>query len=242
MRTLVVIPARYASTRFPGKPLVEIDGKSMIQRVYQQVQKAELVTDQIVATDDQRIFDHVQGFGGKVRMTRADHQSGTDRCAEVVHQLPGFDIVVNVQGDEPFIAPGQIDQLIQLFQQDEECEIATLAKRITSDEALFNPNVVKVVLTHQYQALYFSRATIPYQRNIPEKKWLNTGVFYKHIGIYGFKSSTLLALTQLPKGKHETAESLEQLRWLEHGYTIKVGLTEQETIGIDIPEDLEKLL
>lgn len=241
MNTLAIIPSRYASTRFPGKPLVKINGKSMIQRVYEQVQKAELVSDSIVATDDQRIVDHVLAFGGKAMMTKTEHQSGTDRCAEVVNRLPGFDLAVNVQGDEPFIAPDQINQVIQLFDDHKNIEIGTLAKKISSEEDLFNPNVVKVVFAKNRKALYFSRATLPFLRNIPEGDWLKSGAFHKHIGIYGFKCDTLLALTQLPRGTYEQTELLEQLRWLENGFVIQVGITEKETIGIDTPEDLARL-
>lgn len=241
MKTLAVIPARYASTRFPGKPLVEINGMSMIRRVYEQVQRAELISDQVVATDDHRIFDHVISFGGKVMMTNTDHQSGTDRCAEVVQKLTDYKLVINVQGDEPFIDPSQIDQVAQLLEGDTKAEIATLAKRISSNEELFNPNIVKVLLTNSFRALYFSRASLPFVRGAKEKDWLQSTSFYKHIGIYGFKSQTLMALTQLPRGNYERAESLEQLRWLENGFHIQVGITEKETIGIDSPEDLYRL-
>lgn len=242
MNILAIIPARYASTRFPGKPLVEINGKSMIKRVYEQVQKADLVSEQIVATDDQRIFDHVLSFGGKAIMTSSEHQSGTDRCAEVVEQMDGFDLAVNVQGDEPYINPVQINQVIRLFQDNIQTKIGTLAKRIDSYEELFNPNVVKVVLNNDHHAMYFSRATLPYVRNFPQKDWLNVAPFYKHIGIYAFRCPTLLDLTRLPRGKYEKAESLEQLRWLENGFDIRVGITEMETIGIDSPEDLDRLI
>lgn len=242
MRTLGVIPARYASTRFPGKPLVNIAGKSMIQRVYEQVLKAEHIETCIVATDDKRIFNHVKAFGGQVAMTRLDHKSGTDRCAEVANIFADFDLVVNIQGDEPFVDPAQIDQLILSLQNNPEAEIATLAKQIQEQEELFNPNVVKVVFNKRNEALYFSRSTIPHLRGQEQEQWLGKGRFFKHLGLYGFRRSVLLAIAKLPPGRLEQLEVLEQLRWLEEGYQIRIEKTKVETIGIDSPEDLERTL
>lgn len=241
-KTLGIIPARYASTRFPGKPLVDIDGKSMIRRVYEQVCAASLIDEVVVATDDARIYEHVQAFGGKVQMTASSHRSGTDRCAELADQMSQFDIVVNIQGDEPFINPGQIDQVIQPLMEQPKVEIATLAKRLKDQDALFDPNVVKVVFNQKRQALYFSRSTIPYLRDVPTTQWLDQAKFYKHIGIYGFRREVLLELAKLVPGILEQYESLEQLRWLEAGYSIHVGVTQWETFGIDRPEDLTRTL
>ncbi|HRZ96503.1 MAG TPA: 3-deoxy-manno-octulosonate cytidylyltransferase [Paludibacter sp.] len=236
-----IIPARYASTRFAGKPLVNIGGKTMIQRVYEQVSKA--LKDVYVATDDQRIYDEVVSFGGKVIMTSDQHRSGTDRCFEALTKLPEkFDVVVNVQGDEPFIQPEQIEELKKCF-DDEKTEIATLVKIITEKDGeivLFNPNVPKVVIDNQNNALYFSRSPIPYYRGSEQTEWLSQHVYYKHIGIYAYRSEVLSQITALPQSKLEIAESLEQLRWLENGFRIKVGFTTVETVGIDTPEDLEK--
>jgi 3-deoxy-manno-octulosonate cytidylyltransferase (CMP-KDO synthetase) len=239
MKTLGVIPARYASTRFPGKPLIDIDGKTMIQRVYEQALKSAL-DKVVVATDDERIAAAVSKFGGDYVMTSQDHQSGTDRCAEVVKNLPGFDVVINIQGDEPFIDPSQINLVRDCF-VDEKVQLATLVKEIHSDEELFNPNIPKVVIGHQEQALYFSRQPIPYLRNIPMENWVTAHQFYKHIGIYGYQTSTLLAITQLKPSTLELAESLEQLRWIEHGYQIQTKVTTMETLAIDSPSDLLKI-
>ena len=241
-KTLGIIPARYASTRFPGKPLVDISGKSMIRRVYEQVVAASLIDEVVVATDDSRIYDHVEAFGGKVQMTADTHRSGTDRCAEVANQMDQFDIVVNIQGDEPFINPGQIDQVIQPLLEQPHLGIATLAKQIHDQDALFDSNIVKVVFTQQQQALYFSRSTIPYLRDIPKEDWLEQAKFYKHIGIYGFRRQILLEVAKLVPGILEQYESLEQLRWLEAGHPIHVGVTQWETFGIDRPEDLKRKL
>lgn len=240
MKVLGVIPARFESTRFPGKPLVDIQGKSMIARVYERCCQAAKLHRVIVATDDQRIYDHVKSFGGEVMMTSKNHRSGTDRCAEVSAEHPEVEIVVNIQGDEPFIDPKQIDQLIQLFDESSTVDIATLAKKIDSEKALLDPNLVKVVFNAKAQALYFSRSTIPYVRNLASSQWLRHHDFYKHIGIYAFKNEVLQKCAKLPQGRLEIMESLEQLRWLEAGYNIRVGLTELETLGIDTPEDLEK--
>lgn len=240
-KTLGVIPARYASSRFPGKPLVDIRGKSMIRRVYEQVRQAKWIDEVLVATDDKRIFEHVRAFGGQVEMTAGTHRSGTDRCAEVAGRREGFDIVVNIQGDEPFIDPRQVDQVIAPLREQAEVEIATLAKLFTDQADLFNPNVVKVVFDRRQRALYFSRSAIPHLRDVDPANWLGQAAFYKHIGIYGFRRQVLLALAREQPGRLEQWESLEQLRWLEAGYRIFVGVTELETIGIDRPEDLERI-
>lgn len=238
---LGIIPARYASTRFPGKPLADIGGKSMIQRVYEQVKKSKLVTDVIVATDNQEIFDHVTKFGGRVRMTKESHVSGTDRCYEALTlQKAPFDYVINIQGDEPFIQPEQIDLLARLL--DGKTEIATLVKKIEDPEHLFNLNVVKAVVAANGEALYFSRSTVPHIRNTPEADWMSKHRFYKHIGMYAYRTDVLKRLTELPVSPLEKAESLEQLRWLENGFRIKAAETKTETIGIDTPEDLQRAL
>ncbi len=239
---LGVIPARYASTRFPGKPLVEIQGKSMIRRVYEQAAQASLVQQVVVATDDERIWEHVRSFGGEAVMTSPAHPSGTDRCAEVALKYPQAKIILNIQGDEPFIQPRQIDLLAGILLQNTRFAIATLAKRIEEPESLHNPNVVKVVLSLQQSAIYFSRHAIPYVRGQAPDDWLQHQVFYKHIGLYAYRRNTLLRVARLKPTALERAESLEQLRWLEHGFRIAVGLTDLETIGIDTPEDIQKAL
>ena len=241
MRILGVIPARYASTRFPAKPLVDIAGQSMIERVYNQVKKSTSITKVIVATDHSEIFEHVKAFGGAVCMTSESHASGTDRCFEVLKkETDQFDYVINIQGDEPFIAPHQIDLLASLF--DGKTELATLSKKIESREQLFSPTIVKIVLTKDSKALYFSRSPIPHIRNIAQEHWLTNHTFYKHIGMYGYRADILGQITNLKISSLENAESLEQLRWLENGYSIKVAETMEETIGIDTPEDLEKAI
>ena len=212
----------------------------MIARVYDRCCQAKTLDQVVVATDDQRIFDHVSSFGGEVMMTSKNHRSGTDRCAEVSAEHREVEIVVNIQGDEPFIDPKQIDQLVRLFDESSTVDIATLAKKIDSEKALMDPNIVKVVFNQQAEALYFSRSTIPYIRNLASGQWLRHHDFYKHIGIYAFKNEVLQQCAQLPQGRLEIMESLEQLRWLEAGYKIRVGLTELETMGVDTPEDLEK--
>lgn len=242
MKIIGIIPARYASTRFPGKPLVEIKGLSMIQRVYQQVEAANLITKTIVATDDERIFNHVQSFGGNVMMTAETHESGTERIAEVVKKInDNFDIAINIQGDEPFIQPQLIDDLANFLIENPSFNIATAAKKITDNKTLFNPNSVKVVFSQSGKALYFSRQTIPYIRGFEKENWLEQQDFFKHIGIYAFRTSTLLEIIQQPISNFEKSESLEQLRWLENDYIIGVLKTEFETIGIDTPEDLERV-
>ena len=241
MKVLAVIPARYASTRFPAKPLALLGGKPIVQRVYEQV--AKMVERVVVATDDERIYDTVVSFGGKVVMTSPNHKSGTDRCAEAYERLGcEADIVINVQGDEPFVAPEQIESLINCFNS-EEVDIATLVKPFSAEdgiEVLENPNSPKVVINRENEALYFSRSVVPYLRGVERNEWLKHHTFYKHIGIYAFRAKVLNEVTALEQTPLEKAESLEQLRWLESGYKIKVGITDIETIGIDTPEDLER--
>ncbi len=212
----------------------------MLQRVHEQVQKAQLVTKVVIATDDDRIFEHAQSFGADVVMTRSGHPSGTDRCAEVALHFPQHQWVINVQGDEPFIQPQQIDLLCKTLRS-AASGIATLAKKIDRAEQLFDPNCVKVALNQYGYALYFSRQTLPYLRGLPPEEWLAQGLHYKHIGLYGFVRDTLLELAQLPPAPLEIAESLEQLRWLDNGYRIRVATTDLETIGIDSPEDVERV-
>lgn len=240
MNVLGIIPARYASTRFPGKSLIDIQGKSMIQRVYEQALKAETLNKVVVATDDERIAQAVSEFGGEYVMT-GNHQSGTDRCAEVAQHLPNFDIVINIQGDEPFIDPKQIDLLVSCFDQ-AHVRLATLIKKINSGEELFNNNIPKVVINNKQEAIYFSRHPIPYLRNAEKDHWLNVHQFYKHIGIYGYTAATLSEITTLSPSTLEIAESLEQLRWIENGFTIQTQLTGIETIAIDTPDDLNRIV
>jgi 3-deoxy-manno-octulosonate cytidylyltransferase (CMP-KDO synthetase) len=241
MKIIGLIPSRYASTRFHAKPLVDIKGKSMIQRVYEQVSKAQSVSKVVVATDHREIFDHVLAFGGDVCMTRESHVSGTDRCYEALkQQTEKFDYVINIQGDEPFIQPAQIDLLASKLNG--VTEIATLVKALTTKEELFNPNLVKAVVSKNHEALYFSRSAIPHIRNTPDEAWLSKHTFYKHIGMYGYRSDILEQLTKLPVSSLEKAESLEQLRWLENGFKISIAETMTETFGIDTPDDLEKAI
>ncbi len=242
MKILGIIPARYASSRFPGKPLIDLNGKSMIQRVYEQAFKASFLTQVLVATDDQRIFDHVIEFGGMAVMTSSEHRSGTDRCAEVLSKTTKHvDVVINIQGDEPFIQPEQIDLLARLF-EDDSVEIGTLIKPLHDTADLSNPNIIKVVIDTQRNGIYFSRSPIPFVRDAAElSEWPKKVKLYKHIGIYGYRADVLPKLTQLAPGVLEMAESLEQLRWRENGYTIRTALTELETISIDAPEDVDKL-
>lgn len=241
MKVIGIIPARYSSSRFPGKPLVDIGGKSMIQRVYEQVKNTSCLHEVIVATDDDRIAEHVKSFAGNVIMTASSHQSGTDRCAEVIAKVSGFDIVINIQGDEPFINPLQIELLASCFDK-EETQIATLVKKIHTEDELFNVNIPKVVRNIAGQAIYFSRQTIPYLRGIEQKNWLSKHSYFKHIGIYGYRTDVLKQLTQLPISILEETEALEQLRWIEHGYTIQTAETEHETIAVDTQEDLERII
>jgi 3-deoxy-manno-octulosonate cytidylyltransferase (CMP-KDO synthetase) len=246
MKIAGIIPARYASTRFPGKPLAMIGGMTMIRRVYEQCLKAESLSIVVVATDDARIADHVSSFNGNVIMTSPDHRSGTDRCNEALNNLQmthqdRYDIVVNIQGDEPFIDPTQINAVAACF-EDSDVDIATLARKIDSIEELLNPNAVKVVTGNKKQALYFSRSPIPFIRNHEQEDWMNYGSFLKHLGLYAYRSDVLNAIAKLPQGILENYESLEQLRWLENGYRISVELTDKEGVSIDTPEDLTKLM
>lgn len=244
MRFIGIIPARYASTRFPGKPLADMDGKSMIQRVYEQVK--DTVDAVYVATDDQRIEQAVKNFGGNVAMTSDKHKSGTDRCYEAYQKVgEDFDVVINIQGDEPFIQPKQIETIKNCF-TDNSVQIATLVKPFRPDDdfekVLFNPNSPKVVINRNQEAMYFSRSVIPYIRGKHFSEWLPNHTYYKHIGMYAYRADVLAQITNLPQSPLELAESLEQLRWLENGYKIKVGITDIETIGIDTPEDLAKAI
>jgi 3-deoxy-manno-octulosonate cytidylyltransferase (CMP-KDO synthetase) len=241
MNVIGVIPARYDSSRFPGKPLVDIGGKSMIQRVYEQCSKSTSLNKLIVATDDQRIADHVKLFGGNVTLTSINHQSGTDRCAEVANNYPEFDFLINIQGDEPMINPDQIDLLCKCF-ENPNASIATLVKKISSNEELFNENTPKVILNKNNEAILFSRTAIPFIRGKAKENWIEHYTFYKHIGIYGFKKETLKNLYNLPVSALESAEALEQLRWIENGYRIHTAITDKESQAIDTPQDLEKLL
>lgn len=239
MKYLVIIPARYASTRFPAKPLALLGGRPIIEHVYRQVSKA--VSDVVVATDDERIKAAVEAFGGRAVMTSTEHQSGTDRCYEALQRVGGdYDVVVNVQGDEPFVQPEQIEALIACF-DDPATQIATMVKPFKESdgvEALENPNSPKVVVSRDMKALYFSRSVIPYMRGVERNEWLKRHTYYKHIGIYAFRAKTLAEITALPQSPLELSEKLEQLRWLENGYVIGLATTNRETIGIDTPEDL----
>ncbi|MCE7039808.1 3-deoxy-manno-octulosonate cytidylyltransferase [Dyadobacter sp. CY312] len=240
MQILGIIPARYASTRFPAKALADIGGKTMIRRVYEQALQAGKLSKVVVATDDQRIMDHVLDFGGQAVMTSENHQSGTDRCYEALTKTDGhYDYVINIQGDEPFISPEPIDSLAQ--ELNGVTELATLVKIIDQEDLLFNVNVPKAVLNIRNEVMYFSRQTIPYIRNHEAGEWLKNHVFYKHIGIYAYRSDVLEALTRLPVSTLEKAEALEQLRWLENGYAIKAVITNDDSHGVDTPEDLEKV-
>ena len=241
MKVVGIIPSRYASTRFPSKPLQMIKGKTMIQRVWEQAWKSKLDAV-VVATDDMRIADEVLKFGGQYVLTDPNHRSGTDRCQEALYILEDqYDAVVNIQGDEPFIDPAQINQVIELIGRD-DTQLASLAKRIEEEDELFSPNVVKVVMDKQGNALYFSRNPIPFMRNLDHDKWLQKGEFYKHIGLYAYKTETLCQIAGMQSTALEMAESLEQLRWLENGLKIRMGITQLESISIDTQEDLEKAL
>lgn len=241
MKILGIIPARFASTRFPGKPLVDIAGKTMIQRVYEQASKAAALSKVIVATDDERIYTHVKSFGGEVVMTETSHQSGTDRCAEVLEkESENWGVVINIQGDEPFIHPQQIEAVAGCF-SNPAVAIATLVKIIKSQEELLSVNTPKVIVGMGKQALYFSRSPIPFNRNHPVEAWLNNNTYFKHIGIYAYRPDVLKKLTMLPTSPLEKTEALEQLRWLENGFSIHVETTDYESVAIDCPEDIAKL-
>lgn len=233
-----IIPARYASTRFPGKPLAVLGGKTVIERVYEQASK--VLTSVCVATDDERIYNAVKSFGGNAVMTRTDHKSGTDRIEEAYQKVgKSFKVVINIQGDEPFIHPEQIESVMHCF-DDAETEIATLGKRFTSMEAVANPNSPKIVVDNRGFAIYFSRSIIPFVRGVEQSEWLSHYPFLKHLGLYAYRSEVLKAITDLPQSTLEKAESLEQLRWIQNGYRIKVAETEFETVGIDTPDDLKR--
>ena len=246
MKFIAVIPARYASTRFPGKPLAVLGGKTVIQRVYEQA--VSVLPEAYVATDDERIFKCVEDFGGRAVMTRADHKSGTDRIEEAVEKIEERGakseekddlVVINIQGDEPFIQPSQIETLMHLF-DDSETQIGTLGKRFDTIEAVRNPNSPKIVTDRRGFALYFSRSVIPFIRGVEADEWMPHYPFLKHLGVYAYRREVLAEVTRLPQSALEKAESLEQLRWLENGYRIRVGLTDVETVGIDTPEDLAR--
>jgi 3-deoxy-manno-octulosonate cytidylyltransferase (CMP-KDO synthetase) len=241
MKTLGIIPARYASTRFPGKPLVDIAGKTMIQRVYEQAKKCSQLSEVIVATDDERIYDHVISFEGKAVMTSPSHQSGTDRCSEVAQMHPTYEVIINIQGDEPYIDPEQISKLIACF-NDNNTQIATLIKKVLTNEELHNSNSPKVIVNKHLEAIYFSRSPLPHIRGQEPQNWLQHFTYFKHIGIYGYRADILQQITKLPISSLEKAESLEQLRWIENDYKIKVAETELETYAIDTPEDLKKII
>lgn len=233
----IIIPARYASTRFPGKPLALIGDKPMIQHVYEQARK---VVEQVyVATDDKRIFEAVEQFGGQAIMTSDQHRSGTDRICEAYQNINSqADVVINIQGDEPFIKPEQIQQLMKCF-DNPNTQIATLVRPFKQDENIFDPNIVKVVISeHDHRAIYFSRSAIPYLRGVEPEQWLQQQTYYAHIGMYAYRANTLQQITRMPQSALERSESLEQLRWIEAGIPIYVGITEFSTIGIDTPEDL----
>lgn len=237
-----IIPARFASSRFPGKPLVNIAGKTMIERVYTQAKKSACLSDVIVATDDAAIVNAVKNFGGKVCLTSPHHPSGTDRCAEVLSKMNLIcDAVINIQGDEPFIDPQQIDLLCTCF-DDPRTDLATLIKQIVSRETLFNPNSPKVIVDRDHFAIYFSRLPVPFIRGFEEELWLSKHTFFQHIGIYGYRPEILKDITQLPPSALEKAEALEQLRWVENGYKIKTAITTFETMAIDTPEDLDRIV
>lgn len=238
MKIIGIIPARYASTRFPGKPLADLGGQSMIERVYKQAKKSVALSKVVVATEHKLIFDHVISFGGDACMTAEHHPSGTDRCYEALTlEKQTFDYAINIQGDEPFIEPSQIDLLASYL--DGQIQLATLIKKIVTVEQLHSNSEVKVTFNTRHEALYFSRAIIPYLQKVEEKDWLKTYDFYKHVGMYAYRTDILKAITKLGVSPLEKAESLEQLRWMENGYTITVAKTDVETMCVDTPEELE---
>ena len=238
MKFIGIIPARFASTRFPGKPLAMLGGKTVIQRVYEQA--TAILDEAYVATDDERIYQAVEQFGGRAIMTRTDHKSGTDRIEEAAEKIgTQADVIINIQGDEPFIQQSQIETLMHLF-DDPTTQIGTLGKRFETIEAVQNPNSPKIVTDKRGFALYFSRSIIPYIRGKEQGEWLKHFPFLKHLGLYAYRREVLREITLLPQSPLEIAESLEQLRWLENGYRIRVGLTDVETVGIDTPEDLQR--
>ena len=238
MKFIAIIPARYASTRFPGKPLALLGGQPVIQHVYEQA--ISVLPEAYVATDDERIYQCVESFGGHAVMTRADHKSGTDRIQEAVEHIgTDADVIINIQGDEPFVQASQLKTLMQLF-DDPSTQIGTLGKRFETMDAVLNPNSPKIVCDQRGFALYFSRSVIPYIRGKETAEWIDNYPYLKHLGLYAYRREVLREVTQLPQSPLEKAESQEQLRWLENGYRIRVGLTDVETVGIDTPEDLER--
>lgn len=239
MQVLAVIPARYGSTRFPGKPLVELGGKTILQRAWERARAMDCLDQVVVATDDQRIFEHAEEMGARVQMTADTHRSGTDRIAEVAQDWPDYHLVINIQGDEPFVREDQVEALVRILQRT-DAEIATLARQLAQEEDLFNSNVVKVVFNRRNEAMYFSRSTIPYIRDLNKKEWFAEQCFYQHLGMYAFRRDVLLEVTALLPSRYEQLESLEQLRWLDYGKRIQVALTDQPGIGIDTPDDLER--
>lgn len=243
MNVIGIIPARYNSTRFPGKPLIKIGGKTMIRRVYERCTLS--LENILVATDDKRIKKEVESFGGSVTITSSDHESGTDRCCEALQSFQkssnmDFDVVINIQGDEPFLDPVALSHLSKIF-TDPEMQISTLVMKITRNKDIFDPNLPKVVFDNNGMALYFSRTPIPYIFNTEKTKWTGVHTFFKHIGIYAFRKEILFKLTQLPPSSLEKAERLEQNRWLQNGYRINVLETEHDSISVDTPEDLQKI-
>lgn len=244
MKFIGIIPARYASTRFPGKPLADINGKTMIERVYEQAKKA--LETVYIATDDDRIYNEVKRFGGNAIITSENHQSGTDRLAEAVELIQTdnntkYDVVINIQGDEPFIQPEQIEEIKSCF-NDNKTQIATLVKQVENSEDIFDANKPKVTFDKNMNAICFSRSPIPYLRNVEKPEWHLKHNFYRHIGMYAYKTDTLIELTKLEQSSIELAESLEQMRWIENGYKIKVAKTNFDSLGVDTPKDLEKIL
>ncbi|MFI5141099.1 MAG: 3-deoxy-manno-octulosonate cytidylyltransferase [Bacteroidia bacterium] len=238
---LGVIPARYASSRFPGKPLVDILGKSMIQRVYEQAKKSGKLTDVVVATDDERISTHVKSFGGQVVMTEPNHPSGTDRCFEALKKSgKKYTYIINIQGDEPFIDPSQIDLLAGVC--DSKTELATLMIPVDSHEVLFDTGEVKITMNNKHEALYFSREVIPHIKGVDKKDWHKHFPYYRHVGMYAYRADVLKQITTLAPSSLEKAESLEQLRWLENGFKIKLAITDFDSHCVDTPEDIEKVL
>ena len=242
MNVIGIIPARYASTRFPGKPLVDIQGKSMIRRVYEQASKSKALSAVVVATDDERIYKEVESFGGKVVLTADHHKNGTERCVEALGKLTDkkWDVVINIQGDEPFIHPEEIDKVAEGF-ANEKVQIATLAIVLKNEKDLHNPSIIKVVRKSNGEALYFSRSAIPFNRDAKGADWIIRHQYLKHVGIYAFRAEVIKAVVKLHHSPLEIAESLEQLRWMENGYSIYVGITDKESISIDTPEDLQKI-
>ncbi len=239
MKILGIIPARWASSRFPQKVMADIGGKSMVQRVYEQALQASRLDAVIVATDHEKIAEHIISFGGKVSMTSPSHPSGTDRCRETLdQQTEAYDYVVNIQGDEPFVQPQAINELADLL--DGQTQLGTLVSEIHDASVLNNPNMMKVIFNTRREAIYFSRTAIPYLRDVPAEQWLQRHTFYKHVHLYAYRADILQEITELPVSSLEKAESLEQLRWIENGYRIKVGVTQHESLSVDTPADLER--